>query len=115
MSTTTQQPKALNLINVSIDWHEGKQGKGQCFNGNYTNWGDLQCAFFKIWQINEKNQNGGYTKVKLTFQFEGEPHTNTVRGDVTDKINNGDFNPSQQQIFNYVAEMICEPHEFFNL
>ena len=34
-------------------------------------WQEVQKAFYKLWEVNEKGQDGGYTKVKCEIKFKG--------------------------------------------
>ena len=37
----------------------------------YRDWQEVQEAFYKLWEVNEKGQDGGYTKVKCEIKFKG--------------------------------------------
>ena len=64
----------------------------------------MQAAFVKLWEVNERGQDGGYTKVKCEIKFEGQ-EVIINRIDITDRINNGDFNPSQMHIVTYLQSI----------
>lgn len=90
----------------TILWHEGRHIEGATFEGAiFTNWQDVQSAFFKLWEVNEKGQDGGYTKVKCTIKLEGKQEY-TARIDITNKINNGDFNPNSANILIHLQDDI---------
>lgn len=106
---TTPPTNTLKLETFTIIWHEGKQNPN--FEGaTFTDWDQAQKAFFTIWAHNEKGQDGGYTKVKCSIKLEGkEPEI--CRIDITGRINNGDFNPSQENIVHYLLNNIYEPEK----
>ena len=92
----TPTGKALSLEYFKILWHEGKQNP--YFTGAiFTDWQEVQKVFYKLWEVNEKGQNGGYTKVKCEIKFKGVEAV-TDRIDITNRVNNGDFNPSQRHV-----------------
>lgn len=63
-----------------------------------------------LWSHNEKGQDGGYTKVKCSIKLEGkEPEI--CRIDITSRVNNGDFNPSEENIVPYIINNLYEPEE----
>ncbi|WP_407522726.1 hypothetical protein PDL71_15595 [Lacibacter sp. MH-610] len=98
----------LNLESLKILWHEGRMIEGAIFNETtFYTWQDVQKAFFILWQTNERGQNGGYTKVKCEIKLQGH-ETEICRVDITDRVNNGDFNPSIQHITDYISELIGE-------
>jgi hypothetical protein len=76
----------------------------------FTDWNEVQKAFFTLWTHNEKGEDGGYTKVKCSIKLEGE-EPETCRIDITNRINNGDFNPSQENIISYIVNNLYEPEE----
>lgn len=99
----------LKLDTFTIIWHEGKQNPS--FEGvAFTDWNEVQKAFFTLWTHNEKGEDGGYTKVKCSIKLEGE-EPETCRIDITNRINNGDFNPSQENIISYIVNNLYEPEE----
>jgi len=105
----TPTGKALNLEYFKILWHEGHQTPN--FNDAvFTDWQEVQNAFFQLWERNEKGQNGGYTKVKCEIKFKNE-EVLTDRIDITNRSNNGDFNPSEIHILQYLKETILEEGE----
>ena len=110
-----EQPKEKQLILewFKIHWHEGNHDKANFENTTFTNWQSVQDAFLKIWEVNEKGQVNGYTKVKIETQFRDEPHTNIWRVDVTNRENNGDFNPIEQKIWEYLEPQMCDNKEYF--
>lgn len=88
----------------TILWHEGNHIEGATFeNTTFYNWQDIQSAFFKLWEVNEKGQDGGYTKVKCTIKIEGKQEC-TTRVDITNKVGNGDFNPNSANIVDYLQD-----------
>jgi hypothetical protein len=97
-------PNTMNLESFKIIWHEGRQNPS--YEGAiFTNWEDVQKAFTNIWAANEKdNFSGGYTKVKIQIKLKGEDIQNPTRLDVTNKIFNGDFNPSQEHIISHLLD-----------
>ena len=101
MPTPINNP--FNLEYFKIIWHEGKQSpsfEGAIFN----NWDELQKAFYLIWDANERGSEGGYTKVKAEFKQVNQ-EADIFRIDITNKTNNGDFNPSEKHIINYLIEL----------
>jgi len=99
----------LKLDTFTIIWHEGKQNPN--FEGvAFTDWNEVQKAFFTLWTHNEKGNDGGYTKVKCTIKLEDE-EAETCRIDITNRINNGDFNPSKENIVSYIVNNLYEPEE----
>jgi uncharacterized FlaG/YvyC family protein len=105
----TPPTNTLKLDTFTIIWHEGKQNPS--FEGaTFTDWDEVQRAFFTIWSHNEKGQDGGYTKVKCSIKLEGK-ETETCRINITSRINNGDFNPSQENIVPYIVNNLYEPEE----
>lgn len=105
----TPTGKALNLEYFKILWHEGHQNPD--FTGAiFTEWQEVQKAFYKLWEVNEKGQNGGYTKVKCEIKFKGFEAV-TDRIDITSRVNNGDFNPSQMHVLEYLRQTILEEGE----
>lgn len=101
-----QEPKGnfLQLESFKILWHEGRQTPN--FEGSVFNtWQEVQQAFFELWEVNEKGQDGGYTKVKTEIKLkDSEPFV--YRFDITNRINNGDFNPSIEHITTYLLNCI---------
>lgn len=98
------QNNMYKLESLKIIWHEGLQNPS--FEGaTFTNWDDIQAAFLMLWDANEStNDLGGYTKVKVELKFiNKEPQT--FRIDITNKINNGDFNPSQEHIITHLQSL----------
>ena len=105
----TPTGKALSLEYFKILWHEGKQNP--YFTGAiFTDWQEVQKVFYKLWEVNEKGQNGGYTKVKCEIKFKGVEAV-TDRIDITNRVNNGDFNPSQMHVLEYLRQTILEEGE----
>ena len=105
----TPTGKALSLEYFKILWHEGKQNP--YFTGAiFTDWQEVQKVFYKLWEVNEKGQNGGYTKVKCEIKFKGVDAV-TDRIDITNRVNNGDFNPSQMHVLEYLRQTILEEGE----
>jgi hypothetical protein len=84
----------------TIIWHEGRQIPSY-ENKTFFNWDDVQKAFFNLWNVNEKGQNGGYSKVKCNIKFKNK-EAQICRIDITNKIQNGDFNPSDEHIISYL-------------
>ena len=92
----------LQLDYFKILWHEGRHIEGATFeNTIFSTWEEVQKALLKLWEVNEKGQTGGYTKVKCEIKLKGR-EAQTDRIDITNNINDGDFNPSQQNIFDYI-------------
>ncbi len=89
-----------------ILWHEGRQTPS-FENAIFTTWEEVQIAFLNLWEANEKGQDGGYTKVKCEMKFKNQ-EIMTDRIDITNKINNGDFNPSQMHILSYLQSIAEE-------
>lgn len=89
-----------------ILWHEGHQNPN-FENTTFTTWEDVQTAFVKLWEVNERGSGGGYTKVKCEMKFLDQEIIIT-RIDITDRINNGDFNPSQMHIVTYLQSIADE-------
>lgn len=104
----TPENNTLKLESLKIIWHEGKHIEGATFEDTtFNTWEEVQRAFFILWQVNEKGSEGGYTKVKCEIKIQGH-ETEICRVDITDKVNNGDFNPSTQHIADYISELIGE-------
>jgi len=89
-----------------ILWHEGFQEPNYT-NAIFTTWEEVQTAFLNLWESNEKGQDGGYTKVKCEMKFKDQ-EVIIDRIDITNKINNGDFNPSQIHILSYLQSIADE-------
>jgi hypothetical protein len=90
----------FKLDTFRIIWHEGYQLP--CYeNTTYTNWDAVQEIFYNLWDINERGKDGGYTKVKCEIKIHGFKSI-VIRIDITDKFNNGDFNPSFEHIVTYL-------------
>ena len=105
----TPTGKALSLEYFKILWHEGHQNPNYT-DAIFTNWQEVQKAFYKLWEVNEKGQDGGYTKVKCEIKFKGVDAV-TDRIDITNRVNNGDFNPSQMHVLEYLRQTILEEGE----
>ena len=100
--------EALTLESFKILWHEGRHIEGAIFEGaTFTDWQEVQKAFFKLWEVNEKGSDGGYTKVKCEIKLKGSDLI-TVRIDITNRIKNGDFNPSDVHILEYLESILTE-------
>ena len=98
--------KILTLEYFKIIWHEGRQTPS--YDGKvFTNWEDVQKAFYKLWEVNEKGSDGGYTKVKCEIKLKGS-EVMTDRIDITNRIKNGDFNPSDMHILEYLESILTE-------
>lgn len=96
-------PTSYNLESFTILWHEGKMYPNY-ENKTFTNWEDIQRAFLILWAVNERGQDAGYTKVKVSLKLAmAEPIE--FRIDITGKEFNGDFNPSLQHICDYLKEL----------
>jgi len=94
----------LQLDYFKILWHEGRHIEGATFeNTIFTTWNEVQKAFLKLWEVNEKGQDGGYSKIKCEIKLKGQ-ETQIDRIDITNKIENGDFNPSQENICEYIVK-----------
>lgn len=94
----------LQLDYFKILWHEGRHIEGATFeNTTFTTWYEVQKAFLKLWEVNEKGQDGGYSKVKCEIKLKGQ-EAQIDRIDITNKIENGDFNPSQENICEYIVK-----------
>jgi len=104
----TPQTSIFALDYFKIIWHEGRHIEGATFeNATFTSWEDVQKAFVKLWEVNERGQDGGYTKVKCEIKFtDQEIIINRI--DITDRIKNGDFNPSQEHIVTYLQSIADE-------
>ena len=105
----TPTGKDLSLEYFKILWHEGHQNPNYT-DAIFTNWQEVQKAFYKLWEVNEKGQDGGYTKVKCEIKFKGVDAV-TDRIDITNRVNNGDFNPSQMHVLEYLRQTILEEGE----
>jgi len=93
--------ETLQLDYFKILWHEGKQNPS--YEGAiFKEWDEVQRAFSDIWERNERGQDGGYTKVKVEIKFQDSNNTYIDRIDITSRINNGDFNPSQEHITDHL-------------
>lgn len=104
----TPENNTLNLDHFKIIWHEGRHIPGATFeNTTLTTWEDVQRTFLILWQVNEKGSGGGYTKVKFEIKLQSQ-EPEICRIDITDKVNNGDFNPSFQHVSDYISELIGE-------
>lgn len=100
--------EALTLETFKILWHEGRHIEGAIFEGaTFTDWQEVQKAFFKLWEVNEKGSDGGYTKVKCEIKLKGSDLI-TDRIDITNRIKNGDFNPSDVHILEYLESILTE-------
>lgn len=106
-----EQHKGYTLEYLKIGYHEGRQTP-DFTNAIFYNWQDIQNAFFQLWEANEKGQDGGYTKVGIELKFKEDEAAHTTRIDITNRINNGDFNPSQQDIKDYIKQSFFEEHEY---
>lgn len=105
------QTNVFILESFKILWHEGRHIEGATFEGHtFNNWEDVQKTFVKLWEVNEKGQNGGYTKVKCEMKLK-DGELMTFRVDITDKIQNGDFNPSQEHIVTHLQGIADETEE----
>lgn len=94
----------LQLDYFKILWHEGRHIEGATFeNTTFTTWNEVQKAFLKLWEVNEKGQDGGYSKVKCEIKLKGQ-EAQIDRIDITNKIEDGDFNPSQENICEYIVK-----------
>lgn len=103
--------EALTLETFKILWHEGRHIEGAIFEGaTFTDWQEVQKAFFKLWEVNEKGSDGGYTKVKCEIKLKGSDLI-TDRIDITNRIKNGDFNPSDMHIVEYISENLTDTEE----
>ena len=103
--------EALILESFKILWHEGRHIEGAIFEGaTFTDWQEVQKAFFKLWEVNEKGSDGGYTKVKCEIKLKGSDLI-TDRIDITNRIKNGDFNPSDMHIVEYLSEILIDTEE----
>lgn len=103
--TPQAQPETVpNLDYFTILWHEGHHVPN-FENTIFTNWDTIQEAFLKLWEVNEKGQDGGYTKVKCKIKLTGKAEFIT-RVDITNRIGNGDFNPSDEHITHYLIDAI---------
>lgn len=111
----TPQTNVFKLDYFKIIWHEGRHIDGATFeNATFTNWEDVQKTFVKLWEVNEKGSGGGYTKVKCEIKFtDSEAFINRI--DITDKTDNGDFNPSEMHIVTYLQSIADETEETANL
>lgn len=105
----TPTGKALNLEYFKILWHEGHQTPNFT-DAVFTDWQEVQKAFFKLWEVNEKGSDGGYTKVKCEIKLKGSDLI-TYRIDITNRIKNGDFNPSDMHIVEYISENLTDTEE----
>ena len=104
----TPQTDFFILEYFKIIWHEGHH-QPDFENKTFTTWEDVQTTFVKLWEVNERGQNGGYTKVKCEIKFlDQEIIINRI--DITDRINNGDFNPSQMHIVTYLQSIADESY-----
>ena len=93
----------LTLDYFKILWHEGWHiDKATFKDAVFNTWEEVQRAFFILWQVNEKGQDGGYTKVKCEMKIK-DNEADIFRVDITDKHFNGDFNPSLQHIAEYLV------------
>lgn len=106
-----EQPKGYTLEYLKIRYHEGRQTP-DFTNAIFYNWQDIQNAFFQLWEANEKGQDGGYTKVGTELKFKEDEAAHTPRIDITNRMNNGDFNPSQQDIKDYIKQSFFEENEY---
>lgn len=108
-----EQHKGYALEYLKIRYHEGRNTP-DFTNAIFYNWQDIQNAFFQLWEANEKGQGGGYTytKVGIELKFKEDEAAHTTRIDITNRINNGDFNPSQQDIKDYIKQSFFEEHEY---
>lgn len=107
----TPTGKALSLEYFKILWHEGRHIEGAIFEGaTFTDWQEVQKAFFKLWEVNEKGSDGCYTKVKCEIKLKGSDLI-TDRIDITNRIKNGDFNPSDMHIVEYISENLTDTEE----
>lgn len=103
--------KVYILEYFKIIWHEGRHIEGAIFEGaTFTDWQEVQKAFFKLWEVNEKGSDGGYTKVKCEIKLKGSDLI-TDRIDITNRIKNGDFNPSDMHIVEYISENLTDTEE----
>jgi hypothetical protein len=93
-------PHSYKLEYLTILWHEGYQ-KPSFEKVTFNDWENIQSAFTQIWDTNEKGSEGGYTKVKVELKLQNM-EAMTFRVDITNKINNGDFNPSACHIVDYL-------------
>jgi len=113
-AATPIETQNLTIKELKIIWHEGHHDKAFFEGAIFTNLMEAQKAFFKLWEVNEKGQDGGYTKVKVEVSFNEITGTHSTRVDITNKIDNGDFNPTQEHIFNYLKKEIDSDTESGN-
>lgn len=106
----TPKTNPYKLEYLKIIWHEGHQNPG--YEGViFTDWDEVQKAFADLWERNERGQDGGYTKVKVEIKFQDSDDTYIDRIDITSRINNGDFNPSQEHITTHLQSFLKEKEE----
>lgn len=107
----TPETNIFILESFKIIWHEGRHIEGATFEGHIFNtWEDVQKTFVKLWEVNEKGQDAGYTKIKCEMKLK-DNEIMIFRVDITDKIDNGDFNPSQEHIVKYLQSIADEKEE----
>jgi len=99
----------LDFEYFKILWHEGYQTP-DFTTAVFYNWQDVQSAFFQLWERNEKGADGGYTKVKCEIKLKGKKEE-LFRVDITNKVDNGDFNPSQMHILTYLKDIAEDGEE----
>jgi len=99
----TKEKKKVTLNCLTILWNEGRKS----YEGTkLITWEAVQKIFLQIWDENERgNLEGGYTKVKVSVLFNEIGDDFVERIDITNGINNGDFNPSNEHIFNYFKQL----------
>ena len=106
--TPANNPYQLDYFKIL--WHEGKQNPS--YEGAiFKDWDEVQKAFADIWERNERGQDGGYTKVKVEIKFQDSDDIYIDRVDLTSRINNGDFNPSQEHITDHLQTFFKEKEE----
>lgn len=105
----TPKTAVFQLESFKILWHEGKQNPDYT-GATFTTWEEVQTAFLNIWEVNEKGQDGGYTKVKCEMKFK-DMELITNRIDITNRIKNGDFNPSDEHIVSYLQSIADETEQ----
>lgn len=107
----TPETNVFILESFKIIWHEGRHIEGATFEGHIFNtWDDVQKTFVKLWEVNEKGQNAGYSKVKCEMKLK-DNEIMIFRVDITDEIDNGDFNPSHEHIVKYLQSIADETEE----
>ena len=92
------KPQPVRIVNIQITAHEGSGAHEK----NYYTWNELQSAFNAI--HSEHGNDIGYTKTYLAV-LTSDKVSSTTRIDVTPTHGNGDYNPQDESIKQYLQDI----------